>query len=214
MKYPLLTSFQRLAAVFLVILMSIPVLNARIGESRSEIERRLSSAGGIIYRDEAIRADRMRGMPYTPYMNLLERSFDVRVYFKTSDGRNPTQSEIREKQMPDGWDLHVIYGGNESKMEIYHRSSGISDYEMNALLALQADGSYWKKVGKKQNGSNEDEKSPTAFGFDMVRADGLVRAKRIGGNQLMIFDTEFDIRLAEARDANLMEQAPVSVDGF
>lgn len=214
MKSPNFTPlFGRLLLVGFVLCGFAETTHARIGDSRSGLERRITSSGGIVYRDEAIRAARQRGMPYMRYLGYLSSSVDVRIYYKTDDGRRPKQSELEEKSILPGWDLHVVYVGGKSVLEIYKRSSGITDYEFNELLNRLGEGSYWKKVEKRKDSEEEDEE-PSAFGFDMVRSDGKVRAKKIGADAVMFVATEFDAKLAEVHDSDLLEKAPVSVKGF
>ena len=57
--------------------------------AEESIERRLFSSGGIVYRDDTIEESRRKGMPYAQYLEYLPSSSDVRIYFKTSDGRRP-----------------------------------------------------------------------------------------------------------------------------
>lgn len=56
------------------------------------------------------------------YLRNLEEYFpkssEVRLYFKTVDGRRPKPSEI-EKGIPNGWVLHEIYYKNLIMVEIY-----------------------------------------------------------------------------------------------
>ena len=54
----------------------------------------------------------------------------------------------------------------------------------------------------------------SAFGFEMIRDDGLVRARKLGRDSVLFFDTEIDVELAEMKASDLQEKAPVSVDGF
>lgn len=185
------------------------VVDARIGESRESIERRLFASGGIVYRDEAIETERRKGMPYLRYMEYLPDSADVRIYFKTPDGRRPTSSELEAKRMLTGWDLHVVYVGGKSAIEVYKRSQGLTEFEFNHLLALHAEGSYWKRPNKE-----EMAEKVSAFGFEMIRSDGRVRAKKMGGDGLIFIDSEIDSRLAEMNTSDLLEKAPVSVQGF
>ena len=214
MKYPVSLKLIRLASALSLFCVFATAADARIGESRSEIERRLNSAGGIVYRDDAIAENRMKGMPYVDYLMFFENSADVRVYFKTSDGRNPKQSELESRRRLPGWDLHVVYVEGESKIEVYDRSSSLTEFELNALLARHAEGSYWKKANKRKQSDGGEDPPPSAFGFNMVRADGEVRAKRIGGDKVLFVETAFDARLAEVKEADLVEKAPVSVEGF
>lgn len=210
MKYPIHFGSLALVAAGLLIHSLCPAtLDARIGERREAIERRLFSSGGIVYRDDEIEANRRRGMPYMRFFEYLSNSADVRIYFKTADGRRPNSSELEGRRLSAGWDLHVVYVGGKSVIEVYKRSQGITEYELNQLLTLHGEGSFWKKLGKE-----EMDEAVSAFGFEMVRDDGRVRAKKLGGDSLMIFDAEVDIKLAEMNTSTLLEQAPVSVSGF
>jgi hypothetical protein len=182
---------------------------ARIGERKDTIERRLFSSGGIIYRDDATRQNRQRRMPYLKYLDFFGGSSEVRVYFKTADGRKPASSELEEKNMGDGWDLHVVYVNGKSVLEVYKRSQKMSEHELNYLLTQAAQGSFWKRVEK-----DEMAEAVSAFGFEMVRDDGSVRSKKLGGDSILFVASGVDERLAKLNDSDLQEKAPVSVDGF
>ena len=210
MKY--LIHLRTIVSVFWGLLISshLPyTLDARIGERRESIERRLFSSGGIVYRDDAIEESRLKGMPYVQYLEYLPSSSDVRIYFKTSDGRRPTSSELSERRMSPGWDLHVVYVNGKSAIEVYKRSSGMTEQEFNRLMVIHASDSFWKRL------SVEDKtEAVSAFGFEMIRDDGLVRARKLGSDSVLFFDTEIDIDLAEMKTSDLQEKAPVSVNGF
>lgn len=187
--------------------MSPYTADARVGESKEALERRLFGSGGIIYRDAAVESSRRKGMPYNKYLDFLSSSADVRIYYKTADGRRPMASELEEKRVQAGWDVHVLYIGGKSVLEIYKRSQSMSEYEMNYIIALQGGGPGWKKVAK-------EELAPSAFGYDMESGDGSVRAKKMGGDSLLFVDAKIDIGLAEMKTNDLLEKAPVSVNGF
>ena len=184
-------------------------LEARIDERRESIERRLFASGGIVYRDDEIKASRRRGMPYLRYLQYLPSSADIRIYFKTSDGRRPTSSDLEQRRKSAGWDLHVVYVDGKSVFELYQRSQEITDFETNHLLNLHTEGGYWKRPTKE-----EKEEIVSAFGFEMVRSDGRVRAKKIGSDKLMFIETDIDERLAEMNINELQQSAPISVNGF
>lgn len=210
MKYPIQSGTLAVMVAGFVFTALVPsVLDARIGERRESIERRLFDSGGIVYRDDVIETERRKGMPYPRYLEYLPDSTDVRLYFKTSDGRRPMSSELEAKRMPAGWDLHVVYVGGKSAIELYKRSQGLTEFEFNHLLALHAEGSFWKRPSKE-----EMAEMVSAFGVEMIRSDGRVRAKKLGGDGLMFVDSEVDIKLAEMNTSDLQERAPVSVDGF
>ena len=210
MKYPI--HLGTIVGVLwgLVIVSLLPfTLDARIGERRESIERRLFSSGGIVYRDDTIEESRRKGMPYIQYLEYLPSSSDVRIYFKTSDGRRPTSSELSDRRMSAGWDLHVVYVDGKSAIEVYKRSQGMTEQEFNRLMAIHASGSFWKRLSKEDKAG-----LLSAFSFEMIRDDGLVRARKLGRDSVLFFDTEIDIELAEMQTSDLLEKAPVSVDGF
>lgn len=194
-----------------------PSANARIGESRSSFESRLFNNGGIILRDKEERSTRQQTGPYTTYLDYLGASAEVRLYFKSDDGRQPTQTDVDKNTLGTGWEVHVLYVNGKSVLELYKRVGSITEPETNALLALLGGGGYWEKAGKaetlKTTEGSEDEPPPSAFGFDFVRNDGKVRAKKTGGG-LMVFQKQLDEYLAKQHESRLLQSAPKSVQGF
>lgn len=187
--------------------------DARIGESRDAFERRLFASGGIAYRDRdgEEQSNQRQNGPYTRYMDYLGSSAEVQVYFKTDDGSHPKKSEMAEKKLGSGWEVHVLYINNKSVLELYKRvGSGTSEYEMNALLALLGGGGFWKEPEAVAEG---EEAPISAFGFSYLRSDGQVRAKKAGGG-LMVFQRQLDEYLAKQHESKLIQEAPKSVQGF
>jgi hypothetical protein len=78
------------------------------------------------------------------------------------------------------------------------------------LLNFQSSASYWKKSQESESPTEE----PSAFGFDFIRDDEKVKAKKLGGNSFMVYSTELDKGFAEAMLADLKALAPQSVEGF
>lgn len=191
-----------------ILLFMVSTLHARIGESRSAIEGRLLSSGGIEYRDEEMYNERRKGKPYMAFESQMPSSAELVIYFKSIDGREPTSADLRKKRFSSGWDLHVLYVNGKSVMELYERKSGISDYELNQLLALNAGGSYWRRV------EETEKKKTSAFDYEMVREDEAIRAVKLGATGVLIVSAEFDRRLAEVRDSDLQQKAPISIQGF
>mgnify|MGYP000211951170 FL=1 len=181
------------------------VADARVGESMTDIERRLTGAGGIVYRDQDMIQVRQRGMPYLRILEYLPSRPQVRVYFKTDDGRRPMASELDGRNMPRGWDFHVVYLNGVSVLEVYRRSQALTEQEINQLLALQQGNSYWERV------RNAEE---TALGYRFQRADGVLRANQVGNEMFMIFDAEMDRKVERAIEEARKESAPISVQGF
>lgn len=205
MKYP------ALVCLLIIACMSLPhPSEARIGENRSSFERRLFSNGGIIYRDREERSNRRRSGPYSAYLQYLGGSAEVRVYFKSDDGRQPTQTDVEENTLGSGWEVHVLFVSGKSVLELYKRVGSISEYEFNALLGILGGGGYWEEPEEPAEG---EEAPPSAFGFDYVRSDGEVRAKKSGGG-LMVFQKQLDEFLAKQHENRLIQSAPQSVQGF
>jgi hypothetical protein len=199
---------SRIVFLLCPLLIALAPAQARVGESRSSLETRLFNSGGLEYNDDEMVARLKKGKPYTKLDGVMPASAEVRIYYKSADGARLKPSELKARRGSGGWDVHVVYISGNSVLELYERSGGMSDFEMNRLLAVQAGGSFWKKVGK------DDEETPSAFGFSMIRDDGKVRAKKSGRNALLFVNSQFDARLKEVKVADLQERAPVSVQGF
>lgn len=213
MKY-----FPFIALTFLVCLLLPQGAEARIGESRESFERRVLSNGGILFKKDEESSSRQKSGPYASYMQYLGSSTDVRVYFKSDDGSQPTQSDVAGGALGSGWEVHVLYVGGKSVLELYKRIGSITEYEMNALLAILGGGGYWKEPEPAASSdvalsSEKDEPPPSAFGYDFVRSDGEVRAKK-SGTGLMVFQKQLDEYLAKQHESNLLQEAPKSVQGF
>lgn len=197
----------RSLTLFFLLFIAFAPAQARIGESRGEVEARLLNSGGLEYDDDMLES-RKKGKPYTKLDGVMPASTEVRIYYKTADGTRLKPSDLAAGRMRTGWDLHVLFINGKSVFELYERSQKMSDFEMNRLLAVQAGESFWKKVEKGE------EKAPSAFGYDLVRDDGAVRAKKSGSRGMLFVNSQFDTRLKEVSEADLQEKAPVSVRGF
>ena len=99
-------------------------------------------SGGIQYREEG---NLMEKMPYRDALALLSGAVDLRIYYKSADGRKPGLSTLKSNGGVPGWQLHVLYSGGKSVLEVYKRGESISEFELNSLLAIHAQGSYWKR---------------------------------------------------------------------
>lgn len=222
MKYPHITGTLALAIVGIIMNLSLPTqVDARIGESKPELEARLFARGGVAYRDEAIIEARRQGMAYEEFLPYLHSNVDIQIYHKPADeDTKALRSKFNAKRMSAGWDLHVIYVNGTSALEIYQRSGKMTDQELNLLLSLQGEGKKWSRregdglgAETRTAATDQDKKNLTAFGFQMVRNDGLVRAKKISKGILFV-DAEKDARFAAARLDDRNSSAPESVNGF
>ena len=126
------------------------------------MEKRLNVSGGLQYREERVLSNRRRGMPYQKYLDYLPERSEIRVYYKTLDGKKPVAKEMKASGMLEGWDVHIIFVEGKSVLEIYRRSSSINEFEFSALLRLQTGQSFWEK----RDTNDENDETVTAFGFD------------------------------------------------
>ncbi len=79
-------------------------LGARIGEKRSTLESRLLKSNGIVLRSDEIIEERQTGMPYLDYEVFFPKPYEVRLYFKSSDGSRPKQDELETNNLKQAFD--------------------------------------------------------------------------------------------------------------
>ena len=185
-------------------------LGARIGDERLALEKRLLRSGGFQYREEQVLANRRKGMPYVKFEEYFPDRADMRIYYKTIDGRKPLSKDIKTSTMLEGWNLHVLFVQGKSVMEVYRRSENITEFEFIHLLNLQSGNSFWEKKSDK----DLDENEFSTFGFELQRNDKLLRAKKIGSNAVMIFSSRFDHLIKKTIRDDQMDNAPTSTEGF
>ena len=194
----------RLIILSLIFILLSPIY-ARIGEERLELEKRLNVSGGLQYREERVLSNRRRGMPYQKYLDYLPERSEIRVYYKTLDGKKPVAKEMKASGMLEGWDVHIIFVEGKSVLEIYRRSSSINEFEFSALLRLQTGQSFWEK----RDTNDENDETVTAFGFDYERND-----KKLGSNMMLICSAPFDKFIKQEFLDTQMESLPASIKGF
>ena len=199
--------FQFILAYWILLGLSA---NARIGEDRVIIERRIFKSGATYYRAYESIISRKKNTPYAKYEPYFPNGSEVRIYFKALDGKPIKPTDIEPRNDLTGWDFHVLYVNGSSALEFYKKTKGMSEYELFNLLSLQSGKSFWKKKTQQK----DENPTVSAFGFDYERDDGKLRAKKIGGNVVMIYSTELDEILAVEKDEELKENAPQSVHGF
>ena len=91
----------------------------RVGEDRLTLEQRLNISGGYQYRQESVIQNRQRGMPYNKFIDFFPNQTEIRIYYKTLDGRKPLSKDILPNKMLEGWDVHIHYIAGKSVFELY-----------------------------------------------------------------------------------------------
>ena len=206
---------------------------ARIGENRGRLESRLLKANGIILREDNLLENRQTGMPYLEFEEFFPKPYEVKLYFKSADGRRPKPDELANTKLTqafdrrnpprkpiktqdttvkklDGWELHVLYVKGISVLELYKKTSPVTEHEIKHLLSLQSGRSFWEE-------STQDdlpEGKFSALGFDMKREDGLLRAKKLGTKAIVLFRSDTDEFFYKSQLKEQAEEAPESVKGF
>lgn len=205
------------------LVMSASTLSARVGETQSDVERRLlqPSVGKLFFKPkdkdnkEAERQQQRedRDQPFSAFKDFFPEDTREGVYWKSA-----VSSHLSSE---DGWKVHVFYTAGRSVLEAYRRTGeGLSEFEVRALLSFNKGNSTWKKHKKEGGGTD-------GIGYDYELEDGSLRARQ-QGNWLMIFAIKLDNYVMDQQKAakilsdqekakKLLEQqgrAPESVAGF
>jgi len=208
-------------------------ISARIGDSKSNLESRLLKANGIVLREDSLLENRQTGMPYLEYEEYFPKPYEVRLYFKPADGRRPKPEELANNKLTqafdrrsparkplsaidttqkklDGWELHVLYVKGNSVLEVYKKTSDITEFEIKHLLVIQAGKSFWQESTPQDLPDGKF----SALGFQLARDDGQLRAKKLGSRAIMIFRTQTDEFFHAAQQKDQTQLAPESIEGF
>jgi hypothetical protein len=129
--------------------------------------------------------------------------FPEYIYFKTDDGTSAAK-KLQSTGAITGWELRVYLYKQLSGLEIYHRvGATLSDAEVAAILNANRGNTTWNRGSTQASTvslSGDSSGSTSFIGYEYERADGQVRAHRVG-NDLVLFSTELDKNLIKVRDA-------------
>ncbi len=189
---------------------------ARIGESKSQFEGRvLGNRTMIRYPADSVqRKIEHRDVFYRQFYEFMPAGIEHQVYFKRAEASPASQSDLRQGEYPQGWDLHVIYYQGRIIAAAYRRNGPrLSDPEFNGLLHLNRGDSFWVAA-------NDAPRRPSAINYSFITEDGSMRAVRTGNIALFI-DSAIDERIhthrQHANEERKREQeraAPQSLSGF
>jgi len=205
----------------------------RIGETSGILENRLLKNNGIVLSHNEINYERQTGMPYLAFEEFFPKPYQVKLYFKSSDGSRPKLSELessklsqafdrnpppkkplktlsKSKKRLEGWELHVLYIKGLSALEVYKKSNALTESEIKYLLGLQKGQSFWSEISEDEL----PEGKFSALGIDLIRDDGILRAKKLGKRALMIFRSQTDEFFYHFQFKEQKEMAPESIRGF
>jgi len=209
-----------LRMVFLAVLLTLP-LEARLGESMSQFERRLvsSSGKGIEVRgDELIQFYRQQS-PVYGWIEPIKDEVEYKIYFKINEDVIPTSGRLWESagnrgrrpiRRPEGWLVYVVYYRGQSVLEYYLRSQSISPFEERGLLSLNGEFDKWKR-GRLP--SSKEFRSVDVLPVNRYLEDGSLYAS-VGGDHVVIYNPRLDELIVERRNEMQRKEAPASLIGF
>ena len=200
--------FSNFPWFFLILTFTSMEVQARVGEERSKLEIRLFRSGGLQIKEDKLIEQKQRAVPYLKFEPYFPSSTEIRLYYKTLDGRRPKPSEL-ENRVPEGWVLHVIYYKGVSVLEVYQKNGKIDAFEKTHLLDFQRANSFWVEVSKEESIQTE-----SCFQHDFIRDDQTTKAKILGNSSMIFFSSDFDLALARAQEEEQRKSAPESVRGF
>ncbi len=123
--------------------------------------------------------------------------FPEYIYFKTDDG-SKAAPKIQNPAGITGWELKVYLYKQYSGLEVYHRlGTDLTDAEVAAILNANRGDTNWNRGSGT---TSADDSNASFIGFQYERADGQVRATRVG-NDLVLFSTDLDRSLVKVREA-------------
>lgn len=174
------------------VLSFVSPVQARVGETRAEIERRLlqPNLGKMYFRPkdkdnrdaERERVREAREQPFNDARKHFPPDTQEAIYWKSALA-NQLSSD-------NGWKVHVFFVAGRSALEAYRRTGApLNEFEVRALLAANRGGSVWKKVSGEGGGTN-------GIAYDFELEDGSLRAKQ-QGNWFMIYSTRLNAYVIE-----------------
>ena len=194
--------------LFLILALTSMEVQGRVGEERSKLEIRLFRSGGLQIKEDKLIMQKQKGVSYLKFEPYFPSSTEIRLYYKTMDGRRPKPSEL-ENRVPEGWVLHVIYYKGVSVLEVYQKNGKIDEFEKNHLLDFQRENSFWVETSKEAS-----IQTASCFQHDFIRNDQTTKAKILGNSSMIFFSSDFDLALARAKEEEQRKSAPDSIKGF
>ncbi len=122
------------------LLMTINFADARIGESKSQLESRLLTklAGGALeYETKEFREREALELPYRDMLLVMPRDISHNFYFKRANDTRTVAGDVMNQSTFDGWEIHICYYKDTSVMEFYRRrGTSLIPEEVARLMEL------------------------------------------------------------------------------
>ncbi len=221
--YRLISAYHQGVVIFSLSVLTLCLVQqgvqARVGENRRELEDRLlrEERVGIEVSARELQSFYKGRAPLQDWFSPIRDKGEYVLYYKLTTTVIPTtgglwestRGDRRPVRNPDGWLFHVIYLEDQSVLEYYEKSDGLTPVEVDGILRLHATSAEWERG------------SPGGAGFDPPKtlpanaylSDGSLYA-RISGNTLLIYFPEVDAMITERIYQKQTEEAPASLRGF
>lgn len=236
--------FYLLIVLIIISLSSVHPAYARIGDTKTELEKRLT------YNRRAVDfEDPPWNRAPTPLRNLeqllnglestkMSIDFETVYYFKRDKDENIDKDERTELANIPGWLLQVLYVNGRSVAEGYVRNQGsLTENERNGLLLRQADTQRWVT---EQNLTEEIREAMQLDTYQQLLKHNLSTDEKIlqilekdtqgsdqnyyrtdakvaaaqYGRSIVFYDIAFHNRIAELDEAYKSETVAESLEGF
>ncbi len=142
-------------------------LNARVGETKNDIQDRMltKTSGAYLYTAKEERLREAMELPYKYIFLLMPDDVIQCFFFKRPDVAQSTMGDTIQQHELYGWEMNFSLKGDKSVLEFYRRHGDpITKEEITALFNLQKkENSHWKKsdfisTNKKWNIAIKDGK--------------------------------------------------------
>ena len=119
---------------------ALPLLHARIGETKQDIQNRMltKNGGAYIYQSKEERFRETLELPYKYMFLMMPKGSQNHFFFKRPDSATTTNADVQQQHDLYGWELHICFFGENSALEFYRRHGDpITVEEVAELFNLQ-----------------------------------------------------------------------------
>lgn len=132
---------------------ALPLLHARIGETKQDIQNRMltKNGGAYVYQSREERFRETLELPYKYMFLMMPKGTQNHFFFKRPDSATTTNADVQQQHDLYGWELHICFSGDNSALEFYRRHGDpITVEEVAELFNLQTaakENVKWRKSG-------------------------------------------------------------------
>lgn len=120
---------------------ALPLLHARIGETKQDIQSRMltKNGGAYVYQSREERLRETLELPYKYMFLMMPKGSQNHFFFKRPDAATTANADAQQQHDLYGWELHICFFGDNSALEFYRRHGDpMTVEEVAELFNLQA----------------------------------------------------------------------------